>query len=69
MSEDPVRSRRRCPICGRPSEPAYRPFCSARCKDVDLHRWLGGHYAIPVVEEDGGKDEEGGQASLRDEDG
>jgi hypothetical protein len=27
-----------------------RPFCSKRCADVDLHRWLGGVYAIPAVE-------------------
>jgi len=49
---------RRCPICGKPTVHEFRPFCSKRCKDVDLHRWLGGRYAIPVVEEDGGKDEE-----------
>jgi len=42
---DPVRSP--CPICGRPSEPDYRPFCSRRCADVDLQRWLSGRYAIP----------------------
>ena len=49
-----------CPICGKPSETRYRPFCGARCADVDLHRWLGGHYAIPAEEEDApGEDEEG----------
>jgi endogenous inhibitor of DNA gyrase (YacG/DUF329 family) len=37
----------RCPICGDKTETAYRPFCSARCRDVDLARWLGGGYAIP----------------------
>jgi hypothetical protein len=47
---------RPCPICGKPATRDHRPFCSARCKDVDLHRWLGGHYAIPVVEEDGAED-------------
>ena len=36
----------RCPICRSPTEAAYRPFCSARCRDVDLSRWLGGGYAI-----------------------
>ena len=41
----------KCPICGKPSDPAYRPFCSKRCADVDLGRWLGGRYAIPSVEE------------------
>jgi endogenous inhibitor of DNA gyrase (YacG/DUF329 family) len=37
----------RCPICGRDSLPRFRPFCSKRCADVDLGRWLGGRYAIP----------------------
>ncbi|THD64884.1 DNA gyrase inhibitor YacG [Phenylobacterium sp.] len=37
----------KCPICGKPAEPEHRPFCSKRCADLDLHRWLGGRYAIP----------------------
>ena len=37
----------RCAICGKPAEPQYRPFCSRRCADVDLSRWLRGAYAIP----------------------
>jgi endogenous inhibitor of DNA gyrase (YacG/DUF329 family) len=37
-----------CPICGRPVEPKYKPFCSARCADVDLNRWLGGVYRVAV---------------------
>jgi endogenous inhibitor of DNA gyrase (YacG/DUF329 family) len=41
----PVRGR--CPICRAPTVFAYRPFCSRRCADVDLARWLGGAYAIP----------------------
>lgn len=45
-----------CPICGKPSVEAFRPFCSARCRDVDLHRWLSGRYAIPVTED---SDEDG----------
>jgi endogenous inhibitor of DNA gyrase (YacG/DUF329 family) len=40
---------RPCPICGKPSMAAMRPFCSKRCADVDLHRWLGGVYAIPAA--------------------
>lgn len=36
-----------CPICGKPPVAAYRPFCSARCKQVDLGRWLSGDYVIP----------------------
>lgn len=39
-----------CPICGKPTDPKYRPFCSRRCADVDLARWLGGAYAIPSAE-------------------
>jgi endogenous inhibitor of DNA gyrase (YacG/DUF329 family) len=50
---------RPCPICGKPAAFADRPFCSKRCADVDLHRWLGGVYAIlaahePDAETDGG---------------
>jgi len=41
-----------CPICGKPTEQRFRPFCSGRCANVDLNRWLGGRYAVPVVEED-----------------
>ncbi len=39
-----------CPICNRPTEAAHRPFCSKRCADVDLARWLGGGYAIPSTD-------------------
>jgi endogenous inhibitor of DNA gyrase (YacG/DUF329 family) len=39
-----------CPICGKPMDPKYRPFCSKRCADVDLQRWFKGTYAIPAVE-------------------
>lgn len=42
-----------CPLCGRPRVVEYRPFCSPRCADIDLSRWLKGTYAIPVtVDED-----------------
>ena len=47
----------RCPVCGRPREERFRPFCSARCRDVDLARWLDGRYAIPVVESEPDGDE------------
>lgn len=40
-----------CPTCGKPETEAARPFCSERCRDVDLNRWLSGAYAIPAVEE------------------
>lgn len=46
--------RGRCPVCGRPADEAARPFCSVRCADVDLGRWLTGEYRIPtaITEED-----------------
>lgn len=44
---------RPCPICGRMSVAAFHPFCSKRCADIDLHRWLGGRYAIPGEPVDG----------------
>jgi len=57
---DPSAPARSCPICGKPVDPARRPFCSKRCADVDLHRWLSGVYAVPAVEgeedDDGAKD-------------
>jgi endogenous inhibitor of DNA gyrase (YacG/DUF329 family) len=37
-----------CPICARPAEPQYRPFCSRRCADIDLAKWLNGSYTIPA---------------------
>lgn len=46
----------KCPICGKPTVAAMRPFCSKRCADIDLNRWLSGVYAVPVVEDD---DEDG----------
>jgi endogenous inhibitor of DNA gyrase (YacG/DUF329 family) len=43
---------KRCPVCGKPVLQRFRPFCSKRCADIDLNRWLSGRYAVPVVEED-----------------
>lgn len=37
-----------CPVCGKETVEKYRPFCSRRCADVDLGRWLKGAYAIPA---------------------
>ncbi|MBX3584101.1 MAG: DNA gyrase inhibitor YacG [Rhizobiaceae bacterium] len=48
----PLRPKRPCPECGRPSEREHYPFCSVRCKNVDLNRWLTGAYAIPVHDEE-----------------
>ncbi|MFS8368798.1 DNA gyrase inhibitor YacG [Acetobacter indonesiensis] len=36
-----------CPVCGKPNQPATRPFCSQRCADIDLGRWFTGQYRIP----------------------
>lgn len=41
-----------CPICNKPSDPAHKPFCSRRCAEVDLGRWLTESYAIPKAPED-----------------
>jgi len=36
-----------CPICLKETDPKYHPFCSKRCADIDLGRWLKGSYVIP----------------------
>lgn len=36
-----------CPICQKEADPKYRPFCSKRCADIDLAKWLNGSYVIP----------------------
>ncbi len=41
-----------CPICKKQSIVKFHPFCSPRCADVDLNRWLSGAYAIPVSDEE-----------------
>ena len=42
----------KCPTCERPTETEFRPFCSKRCADVDLARWVNGSYAIPSRDPD-----------------
>ncbi|MGI9508734.1 MAG: DNA gyrase inhibitor YacG, partial [Geminicoccaceae bacterium] len=42
----------RCPQCGKPRAREFRPFCSTRCRDLDLGKWLDGSYAIPAEEEE-----------------
>ena len=47
-----------CPECRAPSAAGFRPFCSKRCADIDLARWLSGSYAIPAAElADDGQDD------------
>jgi endogenous inhibitor of DNA gyrase (YacG/DUF329 family) len=53
----PLRPRRPCPECGKPSSRESYPFCSPRCKDVDLNRWLSGAYVIPARDDE--EDEDG----------
>ena len=52
MTPDDSPTRGRCPICGKSSAEAVKPFCSKRCADVDLHRWLSGVYVVPVTEDE-----------------
>lgn len=47
MSDESVRARGRCPICKAPTAQDWRPFCSRRCADVDLGRWMTGRYSVP----------------------
>ena len=54
---DKATGSRKCPICGKATVEAFSPFCSKRCADIDLSRWLKGVYAIP------------GKAAEEDEDG
>jgi len=42
--------KKKCPVCGRPPLQANAPFCSKRCADEDLRRWLTGEYRIPTKE-------------------
>jgi endogenous inhibitor of DNA gyrase (YacG/DUF329 family) len=54
-----------CPLCGKPTDQAFKPFCSKRCADIDLNRWLSGVYAVPVKEAD---DEDGERPKDEDAD-
>ena len=64
MSEPSPSPAKPCPICGKAPAQDYRPF-SKRCADVDLHRWLSGSYAVPVLddEEEDERREESGEAN------
>jgi endogenous inhibitor of DNA gyrase (YacG/DUF329 family) len=52
QTKKPAGPQKTCPICGKPSAQATRPFCSPRCRDVDLNRWLSGRYVIPGREDE-----------------
>jgi uncharacterized protein len=55
---EPLRKTRPCPECRRPSTRESYPFCSERCRNLDLSRWLTGAYAIPVADDESKADEE-----------
>ena len=61
---DPIPGTRKCPICGKPAAERFRPFCSKRCADVDLHRWFSGRYAVPAIEQE---EEEGARPEDEEE--
>ncbi|GAB5426916.1 MAG: DNA gyrase inhibitor YacG [Devosia indica] len=49
MDESP---KKKCPICGKPMVEEFKPFCSRRCADIDLNRWLTGNYVIPARDDE-----------------
>ena len=75
MSDEPidlsaVRPKRKapsCPICGRPVVMEFKPFCSKRCADIDLSRWLGEVYRVPVEGEEEGAGQVSGKNQEHDE--
>ena len=52
-----------CPICQKPTTAATKPFCSPRCREVDLNKWFTGSYAVPAVELDDVDDDALAQAA------
>ncbi|MDZ7925655.1 MAG: DNA gyrase inhibitor YacG [Agrobacterium sp.] len=54
----PLRKSQPCPECRRPSTRDDYPFCSDRCRSLDLSRWLKGSYAIPVADDESSADEQ-----------
>ena len=50
LARTPRRTKRKCPICGQSALPETMPFCSRRCADEDLRRWLSGEYRVPTAE-------------------
>ncbi|UWQ79515.1 DNA gyrase inhibitor YacG [Leisingera sp. S132] len=58
-----------CPVCGGDSQKSYRPFCSKRCADIDLGKWLTGAYSVPSQDPEDIENalEEAGRASAQEE--
>ena len=55
-----------CPICGKPADDKVKPFCSTRCRQVDLNRWLSDSYRIPGAERPGGGGDDKNQSESED---
>jgi uncharacterized protein len=55
-----------CPICGKPVEDKFKPFCSQRCRQVDLNRWLSESYRIPGAERPGAGEDGKNQSESED---
>jgi endogenous inhibitor of DNA gyrase (YacG/DUF329 family) len=62
-----VRIAANCPICGKPGTTGYRPFCSKRCADIDLGRWLKESYRVPTDEGTGEDEPDSGRGSTGQE--
>lgn len=61
-----ARTKGGCPICGKPAGDTVKPFCSARCRQVDLNRWLSESYRIPGAERSGGGEDGKNQSESED---
>lgn len=61
-----VRTKSGCPICRKPADPEFKPFCSQRCRQVDLNRWLSESYRIPGAERPGGDEDGKNQSESED---
>jgi len=59
----------RCPICSRPADPALRPFCSKRCADIDLARWMSDAYVVPGGGADADEDGDDAEATRGEPEG
>jgi endogenous inhibitor of DNA gyrase (YacG/DUF329 family) len=57
---------KRCAICGKPADPRFKPFCSKRCADVDLNRWLSGVYVVPAAEAPDDEEQRPGAADVEE---
>lgn len=45
-----------CPMCAKDTDQTYKPFCSKRCADLDLSKWLSGSYAVPSTDPEDNED-------------